>query len=372
MYVIFGVGAFQTFIFSLLLLIKKETKTADKFLSLFFFVITLYLLNLYSIKFSFWKMFPDSLFVISLVLLSYGPVLYFYVRALIGKPLSRKQILYHLLPVIGVFLILLPAIFSSEADKLLFFTDRSINLPINVSVSTFLQYLSAPFYFSWILILLRKHKQYLKDNHSTIDEINLQWMQKLLYGVISILFIDCMNALVMNFSSFEFPFYISWYIKFIFLSFIIIIGYYGINQGVVFANIHQFTDTEKSKLKDEKIKIIPDEIVRKQTGILVEYMEVGKAYLNSELRIQDISVDLNIPVHVLSQLINSQLNQNFYDFVNKYRIEETKSRLLDPQYCDLTIVAIAHDCGFNSKATFNRLFKKYTNLTPSQFKMLKI
>ncbi len=368
MHIIFGLGAFQTFIFSLLLLTKKNKMKADKFLAGFFFVITLYLLNIYSVKFNIWKKYPDIISVITLVSLSYGPLLYFYVRSLTGKEISRKQILFHLIPIIGIYLIILPFLFHSKEEKLLYFTDKFINLPLNVSIGTFFQYLSAPFYFTWIIVLLRKHKQSLKDNLSSIDKVNLNWMRKLLYGVITILLIDCFNGQAMNFSNLEFPHYLSLYIKIVFLLFIIAIGYHGINQGSIFSSLHHFQGTVKNNSKNEKVKSTSNETTQQQTEILVKYMQQEKVYLNSELRIQDISVDLNIPVHVLSQIINTNLNQNFYDFVNTHRIEEVKSRLKDSSYNDLTIVAIANDCGFNSKATFNRLFKKHTNLTPTQYK----
>jgi len=193
-------------------------------------------------------------------------------------------------------------------------------------------------------------------------------MRRLLYGVISIWVIDCLNVYAINFSDIDVSFNLSWYIKFIFLVFIMIIGYYGINQGAVFAVIHRDNVTIPRPVKEEKVKLVSDAIAQKQSDALVEYMQKEKAYLNSELRILDIAIDFNQPVHILSHVINTQLNQNFYDFVNRFRIEEAKVRLLDSKYKDLTITAIAFDCGFNSKSTFNRLFKKYTDITPTQYK----
>ena len=101
---------------------------------------------------------------------------------------------------------------------------------------------------------------------------------------------------------------------------------------------------------------------------MIKYIKNEKVFLNNELRIQDISIKLNIPVHIISYVINDKLDQNFYDLINNFRIEEVKSRLINPKFENLTIVAIAYDCGFNSKATFNRLFKKYTGTTPTQYK----
>ncbi len=352
------------------ILSKKEKKEADKFLAGFFLIITLYLLNNFSVKYSVWAMFPETIAIITLVALSYGPMLYFYVLSLIGKTPTKKQIAIHAIPILVVFLIILPFLFHSKEEKILYFTDKFINLPLNVSIGTFLQYLSAPIYFTWIILLLNKHKLYLKDNHSSIDKINLNWMRKLLYGCISIWLIDVLNVYALNFSSMELTSTLSLGIKFTFLVFVMLIGYYGINQGSIFSTVPFQANNEKEIFKEKKVKPISDSEAQKQTDVLLNYMQKEKAFLNSELRIQDLAVNLNMPIHVLSYVINTNLKQNFYDFVNLYRVEEVKQRLHSAEYNNFTIVAIAHDCGFNSKATFNRLFKKYTNSTPTQYKNL--
>lgn len=369
MFLFVGLGAFQAFIFSLLLITKKQRKTADKFLAAFFFVICLYLLNIYSVKYALWKSHPNIILFITLVALTYGPLLYFYVSSLLGRKITKKQLFYHSIPVIVTFLIILPFTFREDSEKWLYFTDKFINLPLNISIGTFLQYLSAPIYFVWIIKMLNTHKEYLQNTHSSTEEISLNWMRKLLFGVITIWLVDCINVYGLNFTNLDIPSYVSWTIKFTFIAFIIIIGYYGINQGSIFVSVQK---------KDEEIetpacskKILPDEAALEHTDTLITYMEEKKVYLNNEIRIQDIATSLSLPVHVLSHAINSNLKQNFYDFVNTYRINEAKIRLQDEQYQNLTIVAIAFDCGFNSKATFNRLFKQYTGLTPTQYKKEK-
>ena len=367
MYLAFGLGAFQAFLFSLLLLIKKEKNPADKFLAGFFFVICLYLLNIYLVKFSLWKAYPDILLVHTFISLAFGPLLYFYVTSLIGRRVSKKQVLYHTLPILGTFLVILPFILRDDSEKWLYFTGKFINLPLNVSIGTFMQHLSAPIYFIWIINILNGHKEKLKNTHSSTDRISLGWMRKLLYGVITIWLIDCINVYALNFTDLDVHYSISWIIKLTFIAFIILIGYYGINQGSIFVTIQQQIAKEDEAPSASK-KIVSADTVKENTDTLIRYMENEKAYLNSDIRIQDIATSLNLPVHLLSHTINSNLNQNFYDFVNTYRIDEAKSRLKNEQYQDLTIVAIAFDCGFNSKATFNRLFKQYTGLTPSQYK----
>jgi AraC-like DNA-binding protein len=100
---------------------------------------------------------------------------------------------------------------------------------------------------------------------------------------------------------------------------------------------------------------------------LLYYMETNKPYLKSDLKISELADSLSVPYYHLSQLINDEFSINFYDFVNKYRVEEAKKLLIEDTR-NYKILAIAYEVGFNSKATFNRVFKKATDLTPSEFK----
>ena len=103
---------------------------------------------------------------------------------------------------------------------------------------------------------------------------------------------------------------------------------------------------------------------------LINYLEQEKPYIDPDLKLQNLADHLRIPPYQLSQIINTELQQNFYDLINSLRIAEAKHRLMDPAKQHITIIAIAYDVGFNSKSTFNTAFKKYTKMTPSQFKGL--
>ena len=99
----------------------------------------------------------------------------------------------------------------------------------------------------------------------------------------------------------------------------------------------------------------------------MEYMMFEKPFLRTKLSINDLAEELDIPSHHISQVINERLNQNYFDFINSYRIEELKVKLKDPRNKHLTMLGIAFDCGFNSKASLNRIFKKHTGQTPSEY-----
>lgn len=101
---------------------------------------------------------------------------------------------------------------------------------------------------------------------------------------------------------------------------------------------------------------------------LLQVMENEKPFLDGDLTLQKLAERLAIPAQHLSQVINERLNQTFSDFINAYRVEEAKRRLLDPKTQHYTVLAIAEDVGFSSKSTFNAVFKKHTNTTPSEFR----
>lgn len=101
---------------------------------------------------------------------------------------------------------------------------------------------------------------------------------------------------------------------------------------------------------------------------LLDLMEKEKIYLDADLTLKKLSERLMIHYNHLSQIINEKLEYSFNDFVNRYRIEEAKKKLADPKEGKKTVLEIAYDTGFYSKSVFNTAFKKFTGMTPSQFK----
>lgn len=100
---------------------------------------------------------------------------------------------------------------------------------------------------------------------------------------------------------------------------------------------------------------------------LQNYMQNEKPFLSPELRQADVANSIGCTVHELSQVINTQLNQNFSDFVNSHRVEEVKQRINNGDNLKYTLTAIALQCGFSSKSSFLRAFKKATGLNPSDY-----
>ena len=104
----------------------------------------------------------------------------------------------------------------------------------------------------------------------------------------------------------------------------------------------------------------------------IEYMKVEKPYLDGDLSLPKLVEQFDVHPNYLSQVINEREHKNFYDYVNAYRVEEFKRLISDPQKRNLTILALAFECGFKSKSAFNKCFKKMTGQTPSEYmKLLK-
>jgi AraC-like DNA-binding protein len=97
-------------------------------------------------------------------------------------------------------------------------------------------------------------------------------------------------------------------------------------------------------------------------------MEKQRPYLDPELSLSALAKELGINRNQLSQSINDGLGENFYDFVNKYRVEEVKRLMADPNKQNYNLLGIAVEAGFKSKSTFNLIFKRFTGLTPTEYK----
>jgi AraC-like DNA-binding protein len=123
----------------------------------------------------------------------------------------------------------------------------------------------------------------------------------------------------------------------------------------------------KAPTKYERSTLTPERAERYLKRLL-EVMESERPYTDGDLNLQKLAGRLSITSQHLSQTVNGRLNQTFSDFVNSYRVEEAKRRLTDPRLRHYSVLAIAGDVGFNSKSSFNAVFKKHTGMTPSEFR----
>ena len=130
--------------------------------------------------------------------------------------------------------------------------------------------------------------------------------------------------------------------------------------------LNRSEDRSRARYQNSGLK---EEDARKYSLELQEYFENDKPYLEARLSLHDVAGQLNVSVNHLSQVINEEIGSSFFYFVNSFRVEEFKYRL-SKNSDRYTFLGIAFECGFNSKSSFNEVFKKHTGVTPSQFSQL--
>jgi AraC-like DNA-binding protein len=211
-------------------------------------------------------------------------------------------------------------------------------------------------------VVLARYRKGLRDLYSSIEKIDLYWCNLLLAGFAAMWFLDLSDWLFyISQSSSQFVSY--WMLissLLINLTFTLIVTYKGLAQSRIFSGIQAPPKYSASRLELSDC----ENIIKK----LTVFVHKDKPYLTSSLSVDDLSKKLNIPVKNLSQAMRICLNQNFYDFINTHRIEELKKRMLDNNFQNLTLLALAYDVGFNSKSVFNAAFKKHTGMTPKEYK----
>lgn len=212
------------------------------------------------------------------------------------------------------------------------------------------------------IITVRKYRQRIKQTYSSIGNINMNWFT----GLITILILHWIFVVtravfsVFNLSNPLFLHFMDLFSITIFLVFATILVFKGLYQSKIFSGIDESMKYQESKIPDENFNGYLEKIT--------SFMKYQKPYLEPTLSIDEFAKMIHISPWIVSRVINESLQQNFFNFVNSYRIEEVKNMLMDPENSNRTILEIMYDCGFNSKSSFNYMFKKQTGLTPSQYK----
>ncbi|MCI3937224.1 AraC family transcriptional regulator [Chryseobacterium aahli] len=304
------------------------------------------------------------------------PVFYLYIISVCYSDFKLKpKYLLHLLPFLIVNLVLLPRFYTvDDASKMSFIQNRQ-NM-IEFQFIHILIHFQIVLYIIAVFRVLRKSKKLYLENYAGKNISSYNWLFQFTI-VLTILYTVALLKNILKFS--DYP-YISEWIKIgLLVSSLFIFCWYlfkALNNPGLFRNIDSKLKLVSELVSEEKgceQSTIDEREYNEELLKLKKYMVEKKPYLNSSLTIQDVSSDIEIPVRDLSLLINHQIGQHFYDFVNTYRIENAMEILKDASKSKVTILEILYEVGFNSKSSFNTAFKKHTGNTPTSYrKDLKI
>ncbi|MGL1893052.1 MAG: AraC family transcriptional regulator [Spirochaetaceae bacterium] len=344
-----GGGFFIGTLISVQLFNKKGSINGEnKFLGFIIFLCTINLvhphLNLIVGNSFSWKSFGLSE-PIQYVLM---PAIYIYIKNhLSGEFKLKKLDLLHFIPALLIILYLttlFPRYISG--DKMVQFS--SVSLWIILIIQSFIY-----MHFSKNIITVTSLK--LEEDFSCFDGFDLKWNKV----VLNISYILCISYLVLLVVLLHFEALV--FIKTILsLFFVIIIWYIGFNALKrkdkiilpVKSKVRQISNIESKELK----KILEDSMIN------------DKKFLNPNLTLNDLTKTLGYSRNEISWVLNNLLNKNFYNFINHYRVEHVISLMNKQEYNNSNLLDIALDSGFNSKPTFNAVFKKLTGKTPFEYK----
>lgn len=367
---VFIIGIFLSLFLSILALGKKQKSLPDIILAIWLFIIALHLTNYYLYSLDYWSRYPHLIGVMLPLPLFHGPMLYLYTLHSLRPDRSlRKKDYLHFLPAMATWIYMIPFyFFYTIEEKILVDTgqvDDSGIFSIIMIVAFIISGLTYP------ILAFRKlttYKQVVEDNFSNDSRISLDWLKFWIYGVGLLYLTVAAISMLEGGLGVVFPFNTDFIVYILLVFYVICIGYFGIrhqdiftvgetNQPVSLVQSNSQGEYRKSGLKQEIAVTVHEN--------LQEYMLSKKPHLNPKLTLSELANGMDVTPNHLSQIINQYEKVNFHDFINGYRVEEFIERASANQA--YSILSHAYDAGFNSKSTFNNVFKKLKGVTPSRY-----
>jgi AraC-like DNA-binding protein len=366
MSVVFLIGGVQAFFLAFVFAYNKSPVLAARFLKVWITFLGIHLTVVYLSATGFFKHHPQYFSLTTSLLLLEGPFLYFYVLLATNKIQKLK---------IG---------FLAHAFPFLFFTSYffyRINLPAvvdryelirnilsdssNIIVQVFglFNHLHLIVYLILSIRAIRQYTRQISDEFSYTDDINLAWLKNVIVGMTAISVLIVAGLILSDlflFTSHDFKAYMI-YSAFSALPFYL--SFFAIRQKIIYPT----AIAENFGSKYESSGLSKDDS-KELASTLEELMKRKQLHLNAKLALKDLAAELSIHPKRLSQVINENFNQNFFNYINTYRVEEFKKRVHGKKFDHYTLLSIGLDCGFNTKSSFNSIFKKFTGMTPSEYK----
>jgi AraC-like DNA-binding protein len=275
----------------------------------------------------------------------------------------KPKHLLHFLPYIGFSLI-----------HLIFFTNRPLlSDTLELDQGWFLLVLgriialliTLPVYGILAWQIIARHRKSLKDSFSfESSSITLKWLRHIIIIFIVTYLVLIINMLTGNLAALFFK--TSHMIPAVGLTFFCFsLSYYGFNQPVLFQKNTLSAEVRHPQTGEEVLTPARRKVLLQK---LQAFLSSEKPFLNPELTISELAERVGIPRFYITDILKHELNLNFFTLIQDYRIEEVKIKLRDTKWNDASVLQIALESGFNSKSSFNALFKQYTGMTPSDYR----
>ncbi len=342
------------FVFAFLLFEKHENRQANRFLSLTIFSMCL-TFTPFILDVSIWNTYQWLAWLPFSLSYWIGPAFYFYIKTLTKASFSfRKKDLWHFSPIILNYLHSIYHAIVVDADPWPWLHHVSEILESAAIVSVII-------YLTFSFRMVKSYQRSLLNNVSYTEMIDLRWVNLFIFAiagscVLMVGFLTMGTVMGGKYSLRE------WndpraFALLVYAGILYWLSISGFKQ----AQTHRIIHVEQPPEQDP---IGSSEVIQKLNAAI----ESNRLYRNPKLSLSDLSRSVDISERVISDVINQQLGKNFFQFINEYRIDEIKERLKDPGNKHLKILSLAYDAGFNSKASFNRVFKSYTGQTPKDYK----
>jgi AraC-like DNA-binding protein len=364
--------------------VRNNTRS-DRWLAIFLFLGTFYITP-WMVGFAGWydnQPYRDFLFYFPFQQLFFiGPVTYFYVQSLLNPSFRfRRQQLLHLIP--GV-LYLVFCLVMVITDKLILRDYYFLENGQDPDFDNWYQLMGVLSMLVYFLLSLRYYNMYRSltlQVTSYADRIMFQWIKRFLLAFLLMLIVRLSFFVAGIFINFDY--WSSWWQFFLFaviLYYVAITGYSNLTESKIFFRpallpnqpvilLNPSTSDEVPLLLEQEM-LTPaskDEAVLELSKQIHEEVKTKKLYEDPELSLAQLAAKLGSNAGIVSRAINQGFRLNFNDFINRFRIEAVREAIQAGKYREQTILGLAFDAGFNSKATFNRAFKKFTGMNPKDF-----
>lgn len=366
--VIQSLTAGATLLLAFLVLIhpRGANKVANRWLSLFLFFLFVTLLDDLFLMHKIYVRFPHLIGLTPFAVFLIPPTFYLAVSNFVAPDRNfKKRDALHFLLVI-LFFILDLRFFLKSGDVKLQILQTQTTTMVDIIIMTVVL-LQVSIYWVWSFLKLIWHKETVEMVLASGEAVNLKWLRYFMIGFLVMIllwgtsiFYQSNSLLVLSNSIYFFV--------------IFFLAFHALRQGEVYSfsaserkEVQKLID-EKSADQAEKKKLLSEEKLEEGKQNLTTLMDLQKPYLDKDLSLLKLASALQTTTHHLSYLLNEGYGENFFQFINRYRVEEAKKLLLNPDNSHLNMVGIAYSAGFNSKTVFNTTFKKITGLSPSDFK----